>query len=177
HAAGDAAVARVDPDRGELVLVLLEVGAPEVAETALGAGDRGHDVVVVLRGAVVLAARALLTVDLVGEVVEGAGVGARPGGGERLVREPGVDVLPALHLALGGRLPDLLELLHREALGPGVLLVHHDREGVGGDRQLGVGDALRLAGGLLLVLDRPRGVLNVGLAVAELLEAAAGAGG
>ena len=61
----DAAVAAVDLDRLQRVLVLLEVREAEVAEAALLSGDAGDDRVVVLARRVVGAARALLAVDLV----------------------------------------------------------------------------------------------------------------
>ena len=57
-----------------------------------------------------------------------------------------------------------------------VLRIHHDGDAVVGDRQLDVLDAGLLAGLDLGGADRPRGVADVGLAAAELLEAAAGAG-
>ena len=101
----DAAVAAVDLDRLQRVLVLLEVGEAEVAEAALLAGDAGDDRVVVLARRVVGAARALLAVDLVGEVVERARVGSGPEQRQLLVREGRVDVLPVLDLRAGP--PDL----------------------------------------------------------------------
>jgi hypothetical protein len=51
--------------------------------------------------------------------------------------------------------------------------VHDHGERVGGDLELGVLDALLLAGRDLLLLDRARGVGDVGLARAERLEPAA----
>ena len=58
------------------------------------------------------------------------------------------------------------------------VLVGHDGDAVVGDLDLLVRDAGLLADrDLLVVLDRTRGVGDVGLAGAELLEAAAGAGG
>ena len=83
----DAAVAAVDLDRLQRVLVLLVVGEAEVAEAALLAGDAGDGVVVVLARGVVGAARALLAVDLVREVVERARVGAGAEERQLLVRE------------------------------------------------------------------------------------------
>ena len=74
----DAAVAAVDADQVQLVLVLLVVGEAEVAEAALVALDALDEHVVVLGRLVLLARDALLTVDLVGEEVERAGVGAGP---------------------------------------------------------------------------------------------------
>ena len=170
----DAAVAAVDLECLERVLVLLEVGEAEVAEAALLARDAGDDHVVVLAGRVVGAARALLAVDLVGEVVERAGVGAGAEKLHLLVGEGRVDILPAAHLRVG--LPDLLQLLGGEAVDPVVVLVHDDREGVVRDLELDVVDAGVLADRRFFVLDRARGVGEVGLAAAEALEAAAGAG-
>ena len=94
----DAAVAGVDLERLQLVLVLVVVGEAEVAECALLARDAVDDHVVVLARAVVRAARALLAVDRVGEVVEGARVGARPEELQLFVRQTRVDVLPTLDL-------------------------------------------------------------------------------
>ena len=54
--------------------------------------------------------------------------------------------------------------------------IHDDREAVVGDRQLDVLDAGLLAGLDFGGADRTRGVADVGLAAAELLEPAAGAG-
>src|SRR6185436_1420212 len=78
------------------------------------------------------------------------------------------------HLRVG--LPDLLELLDGEARRPVVLLVDDDRERVVRNLELDVLDALGHARLLLLLLDWARGVGDVGLAGAEALEAAAGAG-
>ena len=94
-----------DADQVELVGVLLVVGEAEVAEAALGAGDAGHELVVVLGGLVVLARRALLTVDLLGEEVERAGVGARAEERERLLGQAVAGVAEVRDLGL--RLPEL----------------------------------------------------------------------
>jgi hypothetical protein len=64
----------------------------------------------------------------------------------------------------------------RQALGPVVVLVDDDRKAVVGDLDLLELDPFLLADLLFLGLDRARGVGDVGLAGAELLEAAAGAG-
>ena len=84
-----AAVAAVDVDSLQRVLVLLEVGEAEVAEAALLARNAGDDRVVVLAGSVVGTTRAFLAVDLVGEVVERARVGAGAEERELVVRERG----------------------------------------------------------------------------------------
>jgi hypothetical protein len=168
-----AARAVVDGQRLELVGVLLVVGEPEVAEAAGGAGHALDDDVVVLAGLVVGPAGPLLTVDLVGEVVERAGVGPRPVEDQFLVREARVDLVPVGDGGAGS--PDGLQLLDGQAVDPVVVLVHHDGERVVRDRQLLERDAVGLADRRLLVLDRTGGVGDVGLAVAELLEAAAGA--
>ena len=69
-----------------------------------------------------------------------------------------------------------LQLVDGEAVDREVL-VGHDGDAVVGDLDLFVLDAGLLADrGLLVVLDRTRGVGDVGLAGAELLEAAARAG-
>ena len=79
-------------DRVELVLVLLVEREPEVAHRAFLALDAGDDLVVVGRGLdALLALHALLTVDLVGEEVEGARLAARGEQGDLLVRELRVD--------------------------------------------------------------------------------------
>ena len=61
-------------------------------------------------------------------------------------------------------------------LEKGVLRIDHDRQRVERDRQFDVLDAGRLALVHFLLQDRPRSVGDVGLAAAELLEAAARAG-
>ena len=92
-----------------------------------------------------------------------------------LVGEARVQVLPVGHLGAGG--PELDELVGGEAVD-GEIGVHDDGEGVGGDLELGVLDAVLLADrDLFILLDRARGVGDVGLADAELLETTAGAGG
>src|SRR5688572_10850850 len=98
RARGDAALATVDLERLEGVLVLLEVREAEVAEAAGAAGNALDDDVVVLGGRVVLPAGTFLTVDDVGEVVERPGVGARSEQLQVLVREARVHVLPRLDL-------------------------------------------------------------------------------
>src|SRR5918995_566560 len=169
-----AAVAGVDADQVELVLSALVVGEAEVAEAAVVTLDAGDELVVVLGGLVVLAGHALLAVDLVGEEVERAGVGARPVERQLGVREIRLDVGQALDLR--ALVPDLLELVGGEAVD-GERLVGHDRDAVVGNLDLAVLHRVLLADrDLLVVLDRARGVGDVGLAGAELLEAAAGAG-
>src|SRR5690606_26453454 len=63
-----------------------------------------------------------------------------------------------------------------EALDLVVVDAGHDRHAVVGDLQLDVLDAVLLAPGDLLLGDRPGGVGDLGLAVAEELEAVTGAG-
>ena len=173
----DAALAAVDLDGLERVRVLLEVRVAEVAEAARIARDRLHGDVVVLAGGVVGAARALLAVDLVGEVVERTRVGARARERERLVREARVDLVPIGDLALCIGPPDRRELLDGEARRPVVLGVDDDRKGVDADLELREVDTRLLAeGNLLLLVDRARGVRDVGLPRTEALEAAARAG-
>src|SRR5215211_5945747 len=88
-----AAAAGADAHEVQLVLVLLEVGEAEVPEAALVLRDAGDELVVVLGGLVVLARHALLAVDLAGEEVERARVGARPVEGQLRVGKRGVDLL------------------------------------------------------------------------------------
>ncbi|MDZ7674277.1 MAG: hypothetical protein U5K30_04320 [Acidimicrobiales bacterium] len=84
-----------------------------------------------------------------------------------------IDVAPTVH----GRalVPDLVELVRGDAL-EGVVGVHDGGQGVVGDLDALEGDAVALADLDLLVVDRAGGAVAVGLAGAELLEAAAGAG-
>src|SRR5439155_21396760 len=158
----------------ELALVADVVRDAEVAEGVLVAGHALDDRVVVLAGVVVLAALLLLAVDRFGEEVERAGIGAGTVQVELLRGPARIDILPGLRRVVG--LPHLLELVERELPGPGVLRVDDDRDAVPADLHFGVVDAVLLAVLGLGGLDRPRGVGEVGLAVGELLEAAAGAG-
>src|SRR5918995_1188721 len=132
------------------------------------------DLVVVLGRLVVGARGALLTVHGVGEVVERPGVGAGSGQDQLLVGERWVDLVPVVHGRV--RRPDRVELLHGQAGGPVVVGVDDDRQRVVGDRELVERDAGLVAKGDLVVLDGTGGVGDVGLAVAELLEATPGAG-
>src|SRR5919106_2041575 len=169
-----APAAAVDLQRLERLLVLLEIGKAEVAQGARRTLDGLDDHVVVLGRLVVGARGALLTVHLAGEVVERAGVGAGSGQDQLLVGERRVDLVPVGHGR--ARRPDRVELLYGQAGGPVVVGVDHDRQRVVGDRELVERDAGFVAKGDLVVLDGTGGVGDVGLAVAELLEAAAGAG-
>jgi hypothetical protein len=74
-------------------------------------------------------------------------------------------------------LPDLGQLVEVQLRDELVLGRGDHRQPVQADPELLVLDALGLAGRLLLVVDGAGGVLDVGLAGAELGEAAAGAGG
>src|SRR4029453_12830323 len=141
-------------------------------------GDAGDGGVVVLADVVDASGPlgALLTVDLLGEEVEGPRVGTR-----RVQRELGIerglqalDLTPVVHRRL--RLPDLLELIGGHA-GDRVVRVDHHSERVVGDLDRVVADSLGLAGLLLVGLDRAGSVGDVGLTGTELLEAAAGARG
>src|SRR5690606_13679076 len=106
--------------------------------------------------------------------VEGARVGARTIGIDRLI-EVNTQVRNLVPVGQrGARLPDRLELLDGQAVHR-VVRVNHDGERVVGDGELFVGDAVGGARGRLLITDRPGCIGDVGLAVAELLEAAAGA--
>ncbi len=170
----DASAAAVDLERLQLVLVLLEVREAEVAERALVTRDALHRDVVVLGRREVRAARALLTVDDVGEVVEGARVGSGSVELQRDVRIRGIDLVPVRHRGLG--LPDGVELLDRQARRPVVLEVHDVRQRIGRNTELDVLDAVLLADRRLVLVDRARRIRDVGLPDAEALEAAAGAG-
>jgi hypothetical protein len=118
---------------------------------------------------------ALLAVDGLGEVVEGARVGARPKALDLQVGEALADLTPVRRRTLGA--PDRADLVDGEALGEIVLRVEHDRERIVGHRDLLELDAALLAGCGLILVDLARGVGDVGLSPAERLEAAAGARG
>ena len=168
--------ARSAVDRHELqhLGVLLVVGEAEVRHAALGAGHALDRDVVVLGGLVVGPADALLTVDGFGEVVERSRVSA---GAEELqgnVGEARIDLVPVVDRA--ALVPDHLQLLHREAVRPVVLRVHDHCESVVRHLDLDPLDAGVRTQLLLVRLDLARGVVGVGLAGAELLEAAARAG-
>ena len=173
-ARSDAPGAAVDLERLQRVLVLLVVREAEVAEATPVAGDALDDDVVVLGRRIVGAARALLAVDRVREVVEGPGVGPGPVQGQRDVRERVVDLVPVLDLRPG--LPDRVQLVGGDAGDPVVLRVDDVRESVGRDAELDVLDAVLLADRDLFLVDLSRGVREVGLTDAEALEPAAGAG-
>ena len=72
-------------------------------------------------------------------------------------------------------LPELLQLVGRDARHPRVLFVRHDGEAVVGDLELVPVDVVLLAGVRFLVLDRPRGILKIGFTRAEALETTTGA--
>src|SRR5690606_33316872 len=111
--------------------------------------------------------------DGLGEVVEGAGVGAgaeeRDGG----VGPLGTYLVPAAHGGAGR--PDAVQIVDRDALRPVVVRMHHDGQGVGGDRQLDQLDAVGGASVECALLDDTAGVGDVQLACAHLREPAAGA--
>ena len=86
------------------------------------------------------------------------------------------DLAPARDLALRLGRPQRLQLGDGDVVAQVFFGIDDDGEAVVGDRQLDVLDAGLLAGLDLGGADRPRGVADVGLAAAELLEAAAGAG-
>src|SRR5215217_3002657 len=166
-----------DPDVLQAFLVVLPVG---VAEEAPGVGlsldalDQG----VVVRGGGVVAAgleAPLLGVaeDLIVEEVIGPRLGVRGEDGDLLVGEFGIDLVPGGGPAL---LEDLGHLLEVQGVQEAVLGRGDDGQAVQADPELLVLDALGRTGLLLVVVDGPRGVGDVGLAVAELGEAAAGAG-
>ena len=156
------------------VLVLLVVGVAEEADRTLGAGDTLDEDVVVLGGLDVVAQHlGLVTDDVGGHVVVRAGVGAREEEGDLLVGEARVDLVPVGRRGL--RADEVDELVDGEAVDVEVG-VDRDGEGVGGDLELGVLDTVLLAHRDLVLLDRTRGVGDVGVARAEDLEPATGAG-
>ncbi len=109
----------------------------------------------------------------IGEVVEGPGVRAGAEEAELDIRERGIDLTPARDLGVG--LPDRPQLVDGKAGRPVVLDVDDVRQRVGRDPQLDVFDPGVRAQSLLLLVDRPRRIGEVGLARAEALEPAAGA--
>src|SRR5699024_9928176 len=164
----------LDLDRLDLVPGLHHVGQWDEGHCSQAAGDAGDGGVVVLTDVVVVGTdNAFLPVDGLGEVVEGARRAAGAVERDWLVREVGVDLVPAGHLGVPG--PDLGELVDRQAGRPVVLRVHHDSQAVVRDAELVVLDPGLGAGVDLLLLDLARCHRDVGLAVAELLEATTGA--
>src|SRR6266545_470528 len=167
-----------DLDVLQAFLVVLVVGVAEVAPgvgLALDALDQG----VVVGGGGVVAARLEaagvgVTENLLVEEVVGARLGVGGEDGDLLAGEAGVDLVPGLGAAF---LEDLGELLEGQRVQELVLGRGDDGQAVEPDAELLVLDVLARAGSLLLVLDRAGGVGDVGLAVAELGEAAAGARG
>ena len=171
----DAAVAVVDRQRLERVGVLLVVGVAEVAGRTLGAGDTLDQDVVVLGGLVVVAG-GLGLVDRSRRRPCSRRCRSRcPGPNSEISwsGKLGSRSVPVGDLGAGG--PQLDELVGGQAVD-GEVGVDDDGERVGGDLELGVLDAALLAGRDLVLLDRTRGVGDVGLAGAEPLEPATGAG-
>src|SRR5690606_41858591 len=82
--------------------------------------------------------------------------------------------LPGCHGALWAE--HLGELINRQACDPVVLGVDDDRESIDRHAKFGHLDAVLSAGIDLFLFDWARGVGDLDLAVAELFEAAAGAG-
>ena len=171
----DAAVSVVDRQRLQRVRILLVVRVAEVAGRTLGARDTLHQDVVVLGCLVVVAGRLRLVADHVsGHVVVSAGVGARTEQADLLVGEARVELAPVVDRRAGR--PQLDELVGGEAVDREVG-VHDHGQRVGGDLELGVLDAgVRADRRFLVLLDRTGGVGDVGLAGAEALEPATGAG-
>src|SRR5690606_17891962 len=139
-------------DAVSILVVVGEAGVEHPTDRALYALQ--PDVVVLADVVVVLPLSALLTVDRVGEVVEGARVGARTIEIDRLI-EVNTQVRNLVPVGQrGARLPDRLELLDGQAVHR-VVRVNHDGERVVGDGELFVGDAVGGARGRLLITDRP----------------------
>ncbi len=101
----DTVALPAERDRLDAIVVLERVGQAEVAETARRLPPTASTMTLSFSlSAVVAPARALLSVDRLGEEVEGARVGARAGEMEPLVGEARVDVAPAVDL--GATVPD-----------------------------------------------------------------------
>src|SRR5918997_1472583 len=162
----------------ERVLVDRVVGVTEVAERVRVARDALHEHVVVLARLVVRAVDLLLVThnDLVEELV-GAGLGAGTVETQLPGWPLGTHLVPLRDLSLGGRLPHRLELLACYVGRPVVLGVDHDRDAVEGHRDLYELDSVLLAHRHLLGhVYGPGSVGDLGVALAERLEAVAGAG-
>ena len=191
---GDAAVAGVDLDRLHALLLGLVVGEADPAERRLGALDALDDEVVVGARRVVGAGRLVLA------RAPRRGRRWRTRRTCRTCRAPRrarrcraaasgkasayadstsvgqLGVVAPVGEALGLRPDERVQRRHVEAGDRLVGRVRGDREAVDGDLQLDVLDAARLAGGDLLVVDRPGGVGDVGAALAERGEAVTRAG-
>src|SRR5215213_8370986 len=168
----------VNGERPQRMQVILVVRVPEVAERVRVSRDTLHEHVVVLAHLHVGLAADLFLVchdDLV-EVLVGARLGAGAVEAELPVRPLRAYLAPLCNLAFGGRLPDLLELLARDVRRPVVaLLVNDDRDAIVGNRDLNVFDPVLLAQRHLLGhVYRPGGVRDLGVALAEGLEAVTG---
>ena len=175
----DAPVAGVNRHQVQRIGVLLVVGEAEVGHAAGVGGHALDEHVVVLGRLVLLAALALLTVDLLGEVVERARIGAGPVQADIDIRERLAGLGVVAELGVVGDCvvtPQLRELIDREAADRH-LGVGDDDDAVVRNLDLRVGDVVLRADVCLLGLDRPRSVGDVDLVHTELLEAAAGAGG
>src|SRR5215213_6741389 len=168
----------VNGERPERIQVILVVGVTEVAERVRVAGDALHEHVVVFAHLDVgLAADLfLVTHDGLVEKLVGARLGAGTIEAELPVRPLRAYLAPLGDLAFGGRLPDLLELLARDVRRPGVaLLVDDDRDAIVGDRDLDELHPVLLAHRHFLGrIYRPGSVRDLGVALAEGLEAVAG---
>src|SRR5215210_5796833 len=179
-AAADGVLGRLDAVNGqrpERVQVVLVVRVTEVAARVLVAGDALHEHVVVLAHLDVGLTANLLLVPHDGPIEElvGARLGAWTVEAQLVVGPLRADLAPARDLTLGGRLPDLLELLTRDVLRPIVaLLVDHDRDPIVGDWDLDVLDPVLLTHRYLLGwVYGPGSVRDLGVALAEGLEAVA----
>src|SRR5215212_3791930 len=168
----------VDGERPEGVQVVLVVRVAEVAKCVRVSRDTLHEHVVVLAHLDVALAADLLLVthdDLV-EVLVGARLRAGTIEVQWIIRPTRAHLAPPRDLVLRGRLPNGLELLACDVLGPIVaLLVHDDRDAVVSDRDLDELDPVLLAHGHLLGrVYRPGSVRDLGVTLAERLEAVAG---
>ena len=172
----DATRATINTHQLQLVLVLRVVGVAEETKAMLVSSYPLHQNVVVLAGGVIAAGSSALFVNHLGEVVECAGVDAWAVQPDFLIGPLRADLVPPHDLALCIRTPEVVKLGDGHAVDVVVCRVGHNAETVDGHRDLDVLDARLGAGCDFLAFDRPGGVGDVGLAVAELLETAAAAG-
>src|SRR3990170_8048325 len=106
-----------------------------------------------------------------GKVVKGAGIGACAEKVQRRIRPCRVYLVPLSYLTLSGWFPNLLEFSNGHALDPVVLWIYHYRKSVVCNGKFNILNACLLAYLHLLCEYRARGILNIGFAAAEFLEA------
>src|SRR5918997_1541046 len=168
----------VDGERLEGVPVVLVVGVAEVPERVPVVRDALYEHVVVLAGLDVREPAGFLLVLDYGLVKELVGAGLRAGAVEAdlLVGPLGVELAPLGDLLLGGGLPERLELVGGHVGREVVLRVDDHGDAVEGHRDLDKLHPVLLAHRHLLGhVYGPGGVGDLGVALAEGLEAVAGA--